>query len=212
MCISIANGTVLMVDACALIVRNKFSITLLHNISLWATSVVWVCSVCYTNSNLKSQQLATKTFFLIRALEFAPPVMDLALSPLTSGDVPGVILSWNNTFDIFPPVGFDVVTSSMGSNETECPSAGAVMAVAGTSDYQLELGGLLYFTNYSFSVIAMYSVAGATTKSDEVTVSHTTEEGCELVKEGRGWGIVWTIAVTFFFAIIMASYRILIPL
>jgi len=120
--------------------------------------------------------------------------MDLELSPLTSGSTPGVTLFWNNSFDAFPPSAFSVVTTLVGSSNVTHSSAGAAQAAPGSpSDYEFELGGLLFFTNYSFSIEAMYTVDGVETTSDEVTIRHTTEEGGELYLCVEGISSSWRL-------------------
>lgn len=117
-------------------------------------------------------------------LDFAPEIQGLELTPLMGGASPAISLTWNNAFDAVPPVGYNITYSGeklTGVIESPSDTSMLLLEDVQTSDsavdYAYNVTDLLFYTEYSFSVAAIYNLTGTEVESSPVNVSHTTEEG-----------------------------------
>lgn len=132
-----------------------------------------------------------KDQFLCTILDFAPQVLDLQVIPnTTSGPLPAVTLSWRIPFTAAPPSSYQLTyggtqlsdMNQIPDNTTTTtlvvPGGDVQDAANGTGEYVVK--DLLFYANYSFSLVAAYDTGNEQlAQSSAVVATVQTEQGGE---------------------------------
>ena len=117
--------------------------------------------------------------------DFAPAVEDFKLVPLTTMLQPAVTLAWNDSFPEASPFRYQLTYNgtklsgvSQDINTTLTLSNDDVTAM--TWDNLYNVTELLFYTEYTFTLVADYNLTGQVFQSIGVVESLTTREGGKL--------------------------------
>ena len=100
---------------------------------------------------------------------------------------PSLTLVWNNAFDLVPPTGFEITYTAtklsgapLDQNNTTATFMVMNVGLSASmgSDYSYTLSGLQFYTNYSVTIIAIYSDNQSSSVADQAV---TVEGGITVV-------------------------------
>lgn len=100
----------------------------------------------------------------------------MVLTPATPS--PTATLTWNNAFDIVPTSSFQVTyngVSLLGGAEASVSIEllqGEATSSDASTDYAYNVTNLHFFTEYNFTIVAIYNLTGVRVLSDAVQVSN----------------------------------------
>lgn len=114
--------------------------------------------------------------------------MELMVIPMLDQPLPAVTLMWDNPFDDVPPFQFELVVRGRklsgvpqvtDMNVTLSPEEDTNLVMS-VFDHTYNVSDLLFYSEYSFSLVAVYNLTGMVYRSSAVQeLNYITEQGGE---------------------------------